>query len=66
MSQNVLFKYYPIWLANCKESLKFLQSTEYDAFCAQHNIVPKTLEQRQAAIEDYKNKIAYYEKMLNP
>lgn len=64
MPQNVLFKYYPQWLANCKASVRWLQSTEYDEFCKKHNIVSKTLEQRQAAIKEYEEKIAYYEKAL--
>lgn len=64
ITENVLAAYYPMWIRNCQESIRWIESGERTAFRAERGMAALTKEDDAQSVEYYKKKLAYYEERL--
>lgn len=61
-----LKKYYPTWIRNCEESVRWLRSgAEYEEWHASRNLVPLTPEEREEKAIVYLRQAEIYKSKLS-
>lgn len=63
MSMDILSKYYPMWLNNCKESIRWIRE-DSDREAAERGRAPMTAEEKELRIAEYEKNIKKYEVLI--